>query len=576
MSVIDSDHRATAHRRLIPLGIRFTPESLRQIAAAKHSAANSRECTMLGLLFGRLERNLVSVEAVLGITADVVTGVASDCELLARALDEALSKSKLRPDLACFELVGWCAFQKSDELNQAPNGWLEFHTRRFRRASDVLLILKRDNLRSLSGQVYARLSQLALSPKHSASGRIAIDLGRRLTRPVFVTIAASTESADPNLYARTYEFARAFERAERKQARREAFRNVVEWRPSAWLGNFRSAGAVTSELAAMTKTSEDPARRYMAIAPLWEQTRRVKDSRKLRWVVTAAVIVMALGLAVACLNFLSNSSRSTAATLAPPPQNGGLGLLVHVQSDGFLLTWDRESPAVRSAVKGVLRIQDGPEKRTTELQRSELSNGSIVYRPASDDVDFLLTVYGKDGFVTREGVRALNASPSSVGASGHVNIDALQKNALRKTAPQQSASQLIPRASRSGERKSRGLGAGQTNATAPVFRTEAVPGRQTARDYIGPQPLKVVMPDISKLAPNSLPAAGQVEVEVDVDQQGRVRAARIPAGAPRVSTAAARAAIAAAKQWRFEPAKSHGQAIASKHHVMFDFHMGAR
>lgn len=280
---------------------------------------------------------------------------------------------------------------------------------------------------------------------------------------------------------------------------------------------------------------------------------------KLVWVASAAVLVTISGLAITFLNFRpSGSQRRTA--VAPAPQNASLGLRIHVLGDDFLITWDRETPEIRSATKGVLRIQDGSQLRSTEMEPTELANGSIQYRPRSDDVDFLLTVYAADGAVTREGIRALDGtSRLSAAVAGDVP-------------------QLVTAATR---RQFTGSRSGQSGVEPPksmvsTLHSERLPQRGTAPDYIAPQPLKVVMLDVGRLAPESLPAQGRIEVEVEVDDQGRVTAARIPADAPRVSTEVAKAAITAAKQWRFEPAKLHGQSVASRHRVVFDIRSGSR
>jgi len=265
------------------------------------------------------------------------------------------------------------------------------------------------------------------------------------------------------------------------------------------------------------------------------------------------------GLVIALLNSRSGGSRQIAAASASIPlQNGGLGLRIQVQGNDFLITWDRDAPALRAVTKGVLRIQDGSEHRSTELQPAELANGSIIYRPHSDDVDFLLTVYAADGAVTRESVRAVD------GTSGAKRDQAADVE--KAAAAPQAVPVRRPEALRTEPRRS----AVQARGREPVGKTAR------ASDYVAPQPLRVVMPDVARLAAESLPSTGKIDVEVTVDEHGHVRAARIPEHAPSVSSAAARAAIAAAKQWRFEPAKLQGKPVASKHHIIFNIQPGAR
>jgi TonB family protein len=111
------------------------------------------------------------------------------------------------------------------------------------------------------------------------------------------------------------------------------------------------------------------------------------------------------------------------------------------------------------------------------------------------------------------------------------------------------------------------------------FAAPANPNPETSgsvQGYVAPKPLKAVMPDVADLDPSRLPAAGKIVIEVQIDDQGRVMEARIPAGAPRVSREAAQAAIAAAKQWRFEPAKLGGKSVPSRHRLVFDIQPGVR
>ena len=556
LSAVESDRRVSGQRRLIPLGARISPEFLVEIGAETRSVEGPRKRGMLGLLFGRTERNVVSLEAFFAVTADCAADSGScDRERLERALDEMLAKLRLRPALVSLELVGWCCVQPSDDFGETPQGCIDFHTRRFRRASDVLLIVRSGEGRQLAGQVYARLSDSPLSPEHYASGHIGIDLDRRVREPVYVSIAGPAESAHPELYFRTYESARALEKAERKEARFGVFKKAMDWRAPAWLSTERSAAVVAPESSGAMAPIAKPAAPEMAVVRPFaeEQAQPLHRSRRLPWIVSAGVLLMVSAVAVAFLNSRPSALRQRTPVLAPAPENASLGLRIHVQGDDFLITWDREAPAIQSAAKGVLRIQDGSERRITDLQPAELANGSIIYRPRSDDVDFLLLVYARDGSVTREGVRALDGTRSS---RAGVTDDAPQ---LVETATRE----------RSSERKSSPEGMEASSNRGRASPREALPPGGTAPDYVAPQPLKVVMPDVAQLAPESLPK-GKIEVELDVDEQGRVTAARIPAGAPRVSAEVARAAIAAAKQWRFEPAQLHGKSIASKHRIVFD------
>jgi hypothetical protein len=87
-------------------------------------------------------------------------------------------------------------------------------------------------------------------------------------------------------------------------------------------------------------------------------------------------------------------------------QNAGLGMRVQMQGDAILLSWNRDTPAVRSAKRAVLQIEDGLQKHKTVLEPDQLANGSILYNPGKAAVDFNLTVYATDGSTVTDHLQA--------------------------------------------------------------------------------------------------------------------------------------------------------------------------
>jgi hypothetical protein len=87
-------------------------------------------------------------------------------------------------------------------------------------------------------------------------------------------------------------------------------------------------------------------------------------------------------------------------------QNAGLGMRVEMQGDAILLSWNRETPAVRFAKRAVLQIEDGSQKHQTVLEPDQLANGSILYNPSQAAVDFDLTVYATDGSTVTDHLQA--------------------------------------------------------------------------------------------------------------------------------------------------------------------------
>jgi len=74
-------------------------------------------------------------------------------------------------------------------------------------------------------------------------------------------------------------------------------------------------------------------------------------------------------------------------------QDFSLSLSAKRTGDNLRITWSRESPAVRSARKGLLEIDDGGFTKPVDLDVAQLQNGSLIYYTTSNTVRFRLTVY---------------------------------------------------------------------------------------------------------------------------------------------------------------------------------------
>jgi hypothetical protein len=91
-----------------------------------------------------------------------------------------------------------------------------------------------------------------------------------------------------------------------------------------------------------------------------------------------------------------------AATRVGPEVFGGadpynLSLTVTPSGNDLEVKWNRESPAIRKALKGILTIEDGNYKKPIELDGDRLQGGSeLLYRHYSNDVHFRLEVFLKD------------------------------------------------------------------------------------------------------------------------------------------------------------------------------------
>jgi hypothetical protein len=83
-----------------------------------------------------------------------------------------------------------------------------------------------------------------------------------------------------------------------------------------------------------------------------------------------------------------------ASRITAPQRSSDFALALAVERTGQNLTvhWNPSAPAIRSASSGVLEIDDGGETKSVELDRANLSGGSMVYRNASEKVRFRLVV----------------------------------------------------------------------------------------------------------------------------------------------------------------------------------------
>ncbi len=79
------------------------------------------------------------------------------------------------------------------------------------------------------------------------------------------------------------------------------------------------------------------------------------------------------------------------------PSDFALSLAAERAGQNLTVHWNPDSRAVASASNAVLEIEDGGETKRVELDRANLSNGSMVYRNASDKVRFRLVVYLNTG-----------------------------------------------------------------------------------------------------------------------------------------------------------------------------------
>jgi|ERR1700761_1920739 len=141
-------------------------------------------------------------------------------------------------------------------------------------------------------------------------------------------------------------------------------------------------------------------------------TTLVKPSRRVPWILSSFVFLIAAALTFAAVyahELWSGPVVATPRFLQAVLPETGLGLRVEYEGERLLVTWSRTSPAVRSAAQGVLRIEDGSLHRDVLMDATQVLAGSVLYKPASNDVTFRLEVQNDQGKPAVESIRVLDS-----------------------------------------------------------------------------------------------------------------------------------------------------------------------
>jgi hypothetical protein len=114
-----------------------------------------------------------------------------------------------------------------------------------------------------------------------------------------------------------------------------------------------------------------------------------------------------------------------------------------------------------------------------------------------------------------------------------------------------------------------------TTATGVQAQSIPLPGPPDG-DFVPPQPTKQVLPTLRSSLASVLEPGTVVRVRVLVDSRGRVKRAETVGDLQNVDIGIQKAAVNAAKQWRFAPAKLNGKRVSSAHTIVFQFQSATR
>jgi protein TonB len=318
--------------------------------------------------------------------------------------------------------------------------------------------------------------------------------------------------------------------------------------------------------------------------------------------------LLAAGLAGATLFvYPGYMRRSPAPTPAAP-----LSLRAERTSGDLLVTWNRDADAVKTAVKAVLTISDGPQQETLNVDLAQLRNGSVVYTPATPDVSFRLEVTSSDPARSQsEMLRVLKTQSGELSTSKSGEPPAQNKPAqpaptpAPPTAEAPRAPKLPTRAFNAGTLESP---ASRLRAARPSDLPEPPPARGAAAapsvNFAVPAAAPSSLPPAPQPPPTPAPPArakaepparvggdvqaaelrtrrdptypplarqsrvsGVVQLEAKIGADGRVKEVRVLQGHPMLRSAAADAV----KQWTYKPAMLNGQPIESSSRVEVNF-----
>jgi protein TonB len=353
-------------------------------------------------------------------------------------------------------------------------------------------------------------------------------------------------------------------------------------------------------------------RRAAAVPPQPETAPRPSPGRGVRFrlsrkqavwgILALSIVALALALRFAPQSF-AVLTRLFPERPAPPPAATphAIGLSAERQNDDLKVTWNRNSASVVAAISGALSIRDGNSRREMLLDAAQVRGGSILYSPVSDEVQIALTVYGPVSSSTesvivinpRAGVPQVRVvSPPPAPARQTVEPQAPLGSASRQAVkpftpptaqPAPKPAQSVPDAPptlpgpATGPVSLAGSYIAETPRLLPLDRQPlpAVARESAAQTgapevYHPPEVIREIMPSFPDLLKQVLVSAKTVEVKVSIDETGKVVKTE-PVPQRDVHQLLLNAAAAAAREWKFRPARRGDRPMPSEMLLRFTF-----
>jgi hypothetical protein len=309
-------------------------------------------------------------------------------------------------------------------------------------------------------------------------------------------------------------------------------------------------------------------------------------AQRLRWPLLAALGLMILVVAGTAYHILRQPEGRAARGIAQ--KTDSLALKVEIEKNQIRIGWDRNSPVIAAARRGLLVIQDGASTRNLDLDAFLLRTGSLVYSTGAADVTVRLEVDSAER-IASESVRVVRSPyqiswPSGGDARAGAGAEAKHPSELstaiadandiaREGGLSRSRSRPgevdLPRDRNSLPQGAKpGSGSGSEEGRFPMVLARA----DTAEDaYVGPRPVHRVEPEPSfSLHPFIVPEV-QINVRISIDRSGRVVRAESLSRGNALMEHLSKIAVQAARQWTFSPARREGQSVPSEIMLQFQF-----
>jgi TonB family protein len=259
--------------------------------------------------------------------------------------------------------------------------------------------------------------------------------------------------------------------------------------------------------------------------------------RSLQWEIIAAGLMIAAALALLWWQYRGASGEDEGTTAQSAPSHvASLGLAVSPGEGGWRITWDPNSPAARSSVRGILNITEDSSHERIALNPSQIQNGATTYRPIGDDIAFRLDFIARDNSLATETYRVI-VKPREEEAS----------------APRPAREPVVP------------------PKVSPKAAPKPEPDTEEKGQFVDSEVVDRVAPDVPDGIRPRISEPLPIDVRVSIDTKGRVTKAIAVQHADGLVDYLGKRAVAAARQWTFTPAKRGGKPVESTRTIHFVF-----